>query len=175
MMPTTFVKVSFWSYLAEGNANTHEGDIVGPKMTLVCLSVFVLRIMEPPPRHPKSYITGDYIEAVTLVSVVIDITTKNHDLMTTIIIDHHSHHDYDHHHCHRYLLVNIWLAISLISWWRHQMESFSALVALCAWNSPVSGEFPAQSPATRSFNVFFDLRLNKIIFVRWSVEIMGQS
>ena len=46
-------------------------------------------------------------------------------------------------------------------WWRHQMETFSALLALCAGNSPVTGEFPAQRPVTRSFDVFFDLRLNK--------------
>ena len=45
--------------------------------------------------------------------------------------------------------------------WRHQMESFSALLALCAGNSPVSGEFPAQGPVTRSFDVFFDLHLIK--------------
>ena len=38
------------------------------------------------------------------------------------------------------------------------METFSALLALCAGNSPVSGEFPAQRPVTRSFDVFFDLR-----------------
>ena len=49
----------------------------------------------------------------------------------------------------------------LFSWWRHQMETFSALLAICAGNSPVSGEFPAQRPVTRSFNIFFDLRLNK--------------
>ena len=47
------------------------------------------------------------------------------------------------------------------AWWRHQMETFSALLAICAGNSPVSGEFPAQRPVTRSFDVFFDLRLNK--------------
>ena len=47
------------------------------------------------------------------------------------------------------------------SWWRHQMETFSALPAICTWNSPVPGEFPAQRPVTRSFDVFFDLRLNK--------------
>ena len=41
------------------------------------------------------------------------------------------------------------------------METFSALLALCAGNSPVSGEFPAQRPVTRSFDVFFDLRLIK--------------
>ena len=28
-------------------------------------------------------------------------------------------------------------------------------------NSPVPGEFPAQRPALRSFDVFLDLRLNK--------------
>ena len=49
----------------------------------------------------------------------------------------------------------------LSPWWRHQMETFSALLALCAVNSPVTGEFPSQRPMTRSFDVFFDLRLNK--------------
>ena len=48
-----------------------------------------------------------------------------------------------------------------LSWWRHQMETFSALLAICAGNSPVPGEFPTQRPVTRSFDVFFDLRLNK--------------
>ena len=47
------------------------------------------------------------------------------------------------------------------SWWRHQIEVFSALLALCAGNSPVLGEFPAQRPVTWSFDVLFDLRLNK--------------
>ena len=37
----------------------------------------------------------------------------------------------------------------------------SALLAICAGNSPVPGEFPAQRPVTRSFDVFSDLRLNK--------------
>ena len=41
------------------------------------------------------------------------------------------------------------------------METFSALLTLCAGNSPVSGEFPAQRPVTRSFDVFFELRLIK--------------
>ena len=30
------------------------------------------------------------------------------------------------------------------------METFSALLALCAGNSPVPGEFPAQRPVTRA-------------------------
>ena len=56
-----------------------------------------------------------------------------------------------------------WLTyLSVIgSWWRHQMETFSALLAICAGNSPVPGEFPAQRPVTQSFGVFFDLCLNK--------------
>ena len=40
------------------------------------------------------------------------------------------------------------------------METFSALVAICAGNSSVTGEFPAQRPVTQSFDVFFDLRIN---------------
>ena len=32
-----------------------------------------------------------------------------------------------------------------MSWWRHQMETFSALLALFAGNSPVTGEFPHKS------------------------------
>ena len=41
------------------------------------------------------------------------------------------------------------------------METFSALLALCSGNLPVTGEFPAQKPVTQRFDVFFDLRLNK--------------
>ena len=46
-------------------------------------------------------------------------------------------------------------------WWRHQIETFSVLLAICAGNSPVTGEFPSQRPVTRSFDIFFDRRLNK--------------
>ena len=101
--------------------------------------------------------------------------------------------------------------IIFFTWWCHQMETFSALLTICAGNSPVPGEFPArwwfetpsrplwhhsnelpqfdmmtssngnifrvtgplcgeftgpgefptQRPVTRSFDVYFDLRLNK--------------
>ena len=54
-----------------------------------------------------------------------------------------------------------WNKACFISWWRHQMETFSALLDLCVGNSPVSGELPAQRLVTRSFDVFFDLRLIK--------------
>ena len=43
------------------------------------------------------------------------------------------------------------------------MEAFSALLAICAGNSLVPGESPAQGPVTRNFDVFFDLRPNKLL------------
>ena len=54
-----------------------------------------------------------------------------------------------------------------------QMEIFSALLALCAGNSQVTGEFPTQRPVTWSFVVFFNLRLNKRLSKQswgWSFE-----
>ena len=65
-----------------------------------------------------------------------------------------------------------------LSWWRHQMETFSALLTLCAGNSPVSGEFPSQRPVTRSFDVFFDLRLYKRLSKHswgWWFETLSSS
>ena len=53
------------------------------------------------------------------------------------------------------------------SWWRHQMKNNSALLAICAGNSPVPAEFPAQRPVTRGFDVFFDLCLNKQLSKQW--------
>ena len=47
------------------------------------------------------------------------------------------------------------------------METFSALLAICAWNSPVPGEFPAQRPVTQSFDAFFDLRPKKRLSKQW--------
>ena len=49
----------------------------------------------------------------------------------------------------------------VIPWWRNQMETFSALLTICAGNSPVPGELPTQRPVTQRFGVFFDLGLNK--------------
>ena len=48
-----------------------------------------------------------------------------------------------------------------ISWRHHQMETFSALLAVCVENSLVTYEFPSQRPVTRSYDVLFDPRLNK--------------
>ena len=69
------------------------------------------------------------------------------------------------------LICWVLLKSGTIWWWLHQMETFSALLAICAGNSTVNGEFPAQRPVMRSFDVFFDLRLNKWLgkqsWARW--------
>ena len=65
-----------------------------------------------------------------------------------------------------------------VSWWRHQMETFSALLAICVGNSPVPGEFPAQRPVTRSFDAFFDLHPNKRLSEQmwgWWFETLSHS
>ena len=64
------------------------------------------------------------------------------------------------------------------SWWCHQMEICSALLALCAGNSPVTGEFPLQRPVMRSFDVSLDLHLNRQFSKQlrhWSFEMPSRS
>ena len=46
--------------------------------------------------------------------------------------------------------------LTLFSWWRHQKETFSALLVLCEGNPPVNDGFPSQRPVTRSFYIIFD-------------------
>ena len=43
--------------------------------------------------------------------------------------------------------------------WKHFPRNWTFVRGI--HRSPVPGEFPAQRPVTRSFDVFFDLRLNK--------------
>ena len=38
--------------------------------------------------------------------------------------------------------LTLQMSVPCISWWRHQMETLPALLALCAGNSPVTAEFP---------------------------------
>ena len=68
--------------------------------------------------------------------------------------------------------------ILCLSWWRHQMEACSALLAIRAGNSTVTGEFRAQRPVTRSFDVFLDLRLNMQLSKQswgWLFETLSRS
>ena len=59
------------------------------------------------------------------------------------------------------LLGKLWGFCCEYSWWHHQSEIFSVLLALCEGNPLVTGGFPSQRPMTWSFIVFFDLHLNK--------------
>ena len=56
--------------------------------------------------------------------------------------------------------VSLYQVFHFFTWWRHQIETFSALLALCVGNSPVTGEFPSQRPVTGSFGVFFCVWIN---------------
>ena len=78
------------------------------------------------------------------------------------------------------ILVSYWYVyvVSKWTWWRHQMETFSTLLALCAGNIPVTGEFPTRWPVTWSFDVLFHLRLNKRLSKQswgWWVETPSRS
>ena len=70
----------------------------------------------------------------------------------------------------KWMLRLCWFAAApyrFSTWWRHQMETFFALLALCAWNSPATGEFPSQRPVTRSFDVRLNKGLSKQSRRRW--------
>ena len=56
--------------------------------------------------------------------------------------------------------LDLWL------WWRHQMEAFSALLALCVGNSPVTGEFPPQRTSNLEHWCFFDVGHGKLLSKR---------
>ena len=59
-----------------------------------------------------------------------------------------------------FIKANIWNAKCFLKQ-LNKMGTFSALLAICAGNSPVTDEFPTQRPVMQSFDVFFDLWLNK--------------
>ena len=63
-------------------------------------------------------------------------------------------------------------------WWHHQMEAFSALLALLEGNPQVTSGFPSQRPVTWSFDVFLDLLLDKGLSKqsrRWWFEMPSRS
>ena len=50
---------------------------------------------------------------------------------------------------------------NLASLWRHQMETVSALLAICEGNPPVTGGFLSQRASNTGFDDSFDVSLNK--------------
>ena len=71
------------------------------------------------------------------------------------------------------------LIMCVFSWWRHQMETVSALLVLCEGNPLVTGGFPSQRPVTERFNIFVDLYLKKRLIKqsarRWFETLPRQS
>ena len=53
------------------------------------------------------------------------------------------------------------------SWQCHQMKIFSTLLAFSAGNSLITVEFRSQRPVMWSFDVLFDLRLNRQLCKQW--------
>ena len=49
------------------------------------------------------------------------------------------------------------------------METFSTLLTLCAGNSPVTGEFPAQMPVTRNFDFDGGMGWDAIVLIMTSL------
>ena len=82
------------------------------------------------------------------------------------------------HYPHALISTTGWFRPCVGEWCRHQMETFAALLALCEGNPPVTGGFPSQRPVTRSFDVFFNLSLNKLLNKksrRWWFETPSRS
>ena len=50
----------------------------------------------------------------------------------------------------------------------YDMETFSASLALCVGNPPVTGAFPTLRPVMRGFDVFFVVNLIKLLNKQWS-------
>ena len=64
------------------------------------------------------------------------------------------------------------------SWWRHQLKTFPALLALCEKEFSVDRWIPSQRPVRLCFDVFFDLRLNQRLNKqsrRWWFETSSRS
>ena len=63
----------------------------------------------------------------------------------------------------------IWVDVSPVSHdgvikWKHFPCYWAAI---CAGNSPLTGEFPSQRPVTQHFDVLFGLRLNERLSKQW--------
>ena len=96
---------------------------------------------------------GTYIHGVSLVAYLYDLFELLHNVSVSSIRN-------------RHLISNTTTPQNGV-WWCHQMETFSALLAFCAGNSPVTGDGHRWIPRTKASDeelwcfLWFDLRLNK--------------
>ena len=123
------------------------------------LSLYHCPIENATAQSHGSYLLQQCLKCFKNIFVIIDQHTKKHDAEAQC---------YKSYKGGGYLKKTKWHFISLTTrCWCHiyihiiWCETFSALLAICAGNSAVPSEFPTQRPVTRSFNVFFELRLNK--------------
>ena len=82
-----------------------------------------------------------------------------HHINTSLIVDNVTLQ----HHCKQanaIIIVKGEISSLLAYMMTSSKGNISALLAICAGNSPVTVEFPAKRPVTRSIDVFFDLCLN---------------
>ena len=78
----------------------------------------------------------------------------------------------------RYRSVYLYRTVLKIMMTSTNGNIFFALLALCAGNSLVTGEFPLQRLVTRSFDVFFELQVNKRLNQQswgWWIEMPSRS
>ena len=64
-------------------------------------------------------------------------------------------------HIHQRCFIGTKSILRIHLWWRHERKTFYALPGLCEGNPLVIGGFPSQRSERRSFDVFFELLLNK--------------
>ena len=122
------------------NPSLKANETISSWIMILCFSCHVLK-------NPPHYVCIGSINSLRPSD-----TIGNHRVLSTFAQVMAWYHLASSYHCNQYRLC---------SWWRHQMKTFSASMAICAGNSPVTGEFPAQRPVTRSIDVFFDLHLNE--------------
>ena len=65
------------------------------------------------------------------------------------------------------ILKKLVTVYTIVTWGRHQMDTFSALLALCTGNSPVTGKFSSQMPVTPSFDVVTQFKT--LIRLHWHI------
>ena len=91
---------------------------------------------------PSHYLNQCWVIVISFLTVKI-----SYDIKTFVFIQ-----EMRHLKCRLKMSAILLMPWCINPWWRHQMETFSALLAICAVNSPGTGEFPAQRSVTRSFD-----------------------
>ena len=158
---TSTVRVQEIQYSSTASTST-ECEYPSPSICIcivICICICVLHVYETIYANslPAWYLSSLWSICFTAhpVDCLISEASNGHEYIGTV------NKTVDGSDCIQWIhAVSIIAATRHSAWWRHRMETFSALPTLWAGNSPVTGEFSAQRPVTQSFDIFFDLRLN---------------